>query len=238
MKERLISALASIPIVAAMTMSGACAATCPYGMVNDPYPGQCSRYIDINVDGICDFSQATATASDQGASTTYSDPQSSENSGSAGFDVHLEDGNNVSSLHDDGFAFDNGQVHSDGTGYFILPVSILLISAYLFTHYLFSKGIINRQRHRRFWNLFVTAGYLGTGVTGVLLIFIINLGVRTVLNPNITFLHAELAILMVVGTMIHIHLYWKPFKKIFKVLFNLKSYSNKKKHEKVPRLSE
>jgi hypothetical protein len=28
---------------------------------------------------------------------------------------------------------------------------------------------------------------------------------------------------MVIGTMIHLHLYWKPFKNMFKVLFRFKT---------------
>lgn len=30
---------------------------CPYGMVNDPYPGRCRRYTDKNGNGICDYSE-------------------------------------------------------------------------------------------------------------------------------------------------------------------------------------
>ena len=30
---------------------------CPFGLVNDPYPGQCRRYVDGNGDGICDLSE-------------------------------------------------------------------------------------------------------------------------------------------------------------------------------------
>lgn len=30
---------------------------CPRGLVNDTYPGACSRYVDTNKDGICDHSQ-------------------------------------------------------------------------------------------------------------------------------------------------------------------------------------
>lgn len=30
---------------------------CPRGLVNDTYPGACSRYVDVNKDGICDHSQ-------------------------------------------------------------------------------------------------------------------------------------------------------------------------------------
>lgn len=30
---------------------------CPFGLENDPYPGECGRYIDSNSDGLCDHSQ-------------------------------------------------------------------------------------------------------------------------------------------------------------------------------------
>ncbi len=36
---------------------------CPYGLVNDPYPGECRRYADSNDDGICDLSQSKPVAS-------------------------------------------------------------------------------------------------------------------------------------------------------------------------------
>ncbi len=29
---------------------------CPRGLINDPYPGQCRLYTDLNGDGICDYS--------------------------------------------------------------------------------------------------------------------------------------------------------------------------------------
>lgn len=35
---------------------------CPFGMVNDSYPGSCPRYIDTNNDGICDHSQSAPSA--------------------------------------------------------------------------------------------------------------------------------------------------------------------------------
>lgn len=36
-------------------------AACPYNVINDPYPGQCRRYIDRNGDGYCDRSAASTT---------------------------------------------------------------------------------------------------------------------------------------------------------------------------------
>lgn len=31
---------------------------CPYGLVNDPYPGKCRRYVDANGNGYCDLSES------------------------------------------------------------------------------------------------------------------------------------------------------------------------------------
>ncbi len=36
---------------------------CPKGLVNDPYPGACRRYVDTNGDNICDLSQSEPVAS-------------------------------------------------------------------------------------------------------------------------------------------------------------------------------
>jgi hypothetical protein len=30
---------------------------CPRGLINDPYPGRCRRYVDRNGNGICDLSE-------------------------------------------------------------------------------------------------------------------------------------------------------------------------------------
>ncbi len=127
---------------------------------------------------------------------------------------------------------DSGAPPADASNYHVLPITLLLIGGYFFTHYLFRKGILKPQKHKRIWNLLLVGGYLGTGVTGVLLTLMINLGISTIYNPAITYWHAELAILMVVRTLIHIHIYRKPFKNMFKVLFGFKSRSEKNDDEK------
>jgi len=33
------------------------AVACPFGLVNDPYPGRCRRYVDRNGNGLCDLSE-------------------------------------------------------------------------------------------------------------------------------------------------------------------------------------
>jgi len=42
---------------------------CPYGLINDPYPGECRRYVDLDGDGICDLSQPELVASGAVASS-------------------------------------------------------------------------------------------------------------------------------------------------------------------------
>ncbi len=242
LKEKLITALSSVPVVVALAMSTACAAGCPYGRTC-AYPGHCSRYTDSGGDGICDLSASvtssnanteTASSSSTGdissSTSTGSSPSSTSTNDQYSNAASTDSGNsspdtdtNASAVTDPGTGWDIGSVQGDHTNYFLFPVSILLVSAYLFTHYLFSKGILKQGTHRRIWNLLLTAGYLGTGITGVLLVLLINMGIRTALNQSITFWHVELAIIMFVGTLIHIHLYRKPFKNIFKVLLGFKT---------------
>ncbi|MEG3224533.1 MAG: hypothetical protein BME94_03160 [Methanobacteriales archaeon Met13] len=70
--------------------------------------------------------------------------------------------------------------------------------------------------------MLVTVGYVRVGITGVLLTTMVNLGIKAY-SQGITFWHVEMAILMVIGTLIHLHIYRKPFKRMFKVLFKWKS---------------
>lgn len=235
-KEKLVTALSSIPLIAGATMSASCAAGCPYYGLSCSAPGQCPRFTDSG-DGICDLAQSTSTSSPSDTPTSYD--TSNTNSGSAidsGSSVSTPDQTaqsssvssdqvntntdaNASAVTDQGSGLDSGSISSDGTNYYLFPISILLIGLYLFTYFLFNKGILSQKKHRRLWNLLITAGYAGTGITGILLILIINLGIKTALNPSVTFWHAELSILMVLTTLIHIHIYWKPFKNMFSVLF-------------------
>jgi hypothetical protein len=193
-KQKLLAAVSTIPFIAATTMSGSCATSCPYGMINDPYPGQCPRYTDITGEGICDLSQATAVATNTETSTTSTGDTTtttadSGNGHGSNTEATIQDqpaNANVTTIPDSS-GLDSGNLQGDTTNYYVLPVTIILIGGYLFTHYLFKKGILKRNKHRRIWNLLVTAGYLGTGVTGIILTIMINLGIRTTLNPSITY---------------------------------------------------
>lgn len=252
-KQKILGAAATVPLIAASTISGACAGGCPFGLVNDPYPGQCSRYLDLNGDGICDLSQSASSTATSPTSTGQTSSQSTSQSSShstssqnSAYDSNTgvqdngnNDPSNASAIQDQGNGgLDNGTLPVDTHNYHILPLTFLLIGGYFFTCYLFQKGILKPQQHKRIWNLLLVGGYAGTGITGVLLTFMVNLGISSIYNPGITYWHAELAILMVVGTLIHLHIYRKPFLKMFKVLFIFGKDSGRKSGLKSVNLSK
>ncbi|HEX3014220.1 MAG TPA: hypothetical protein VHO92_08110 [Methanobacterium sp.] len=237
-KQKIVGAAAAVPLIAASTMSGACAGGCPYGLTNDPYPGQCHLYTDSTGDGICDLSQAAAAASTQNADSNTQTTDSNTNidtqnsSSSDGYHGgHVQDGTSdqanasAATVHDPSSG--TGDSLNTGNDYHIIPVSLLIIGAYLFTHYLFSKGILKPQKHKRLWNSLLMGSFLGSGATGVLLIYMINFGVALAYRQGLNYWHVELSLLMVIATLIHFHIYRKPFKNMFKVLFPFKSSLNK-----------
>lgn len=79
----LIAALALFGIASAFVFPASALAwdNCPKGLVNDPYPGACRRYVDTNGDGICDLSQSkpaeSTTTTVAAATTTTRPPESS-----------------------------------------------------------------------------------------------------------------------------------------------------------------
>ncbi|GAF82714.1 unnamed protein product, partial [marine sediment metagenome] len=50
---------------------------CPFGFEDDPYPGECKRYIDTDGDGICDLSQPAPE--DRDASVTLNEENTKNN---------------------------------------------------------------------------------------------------------------------------------------------------------------
>ncbi|MTK64226.1 MAG: hypothetical protein F8N15_06855 [Methanobacterium sp.] len=206
--KKVVNAALTIPAIAVGTMSGSCAAGCPYGLVNDPHPGQCPRYTDLNGDGICDLSQ-TGTLTSTDPSTTDSNTSASNNSNDTNASANI-DHNNGS----DGSAVSGDDFH-------VIPLSLIIIGIYLFTLFLMSRGIISQKKYRRLWNLVLTAGFVGTGFTGALLLLLINLGIKTALNPSIDYWHVEISILMVIAVLIHMHIYRKPLKRMFKIFGSL-----------------
>jgi len=101
--------------------------------------------------------------------------------------------------------------------YDLLPISLVLIVMYLFSHILSKKKIISIAKHRLFWNMLLLLAFLGSGILGILLVIKINLGIAITLPFNIVFWHVEIGIAMVVISIFHILWHLSYFKTLFKI---------------------
>ena len=169
---------------------------CLYGKVNDTYPGDCSRYIDTDNDGICDHSQPAPA--DRGG----------DNSNIEG------DTDNLIARQD--IKTDVSKKESNST-YHLLPLSLLLVVLFVFSHILSKKGIISIVKHRQIWNILLLISFFISGLLGILLIIRINFGLIIPLPFNMLFWHVEVGIILFLITIFHLSWHLPYFKNIFKV---------------------
>jgi hypothetical protein len=169
---------------------------CPYGLLNDPFPGQCPRYTDTNQNDICDHSESPS-------STTL-------NSSSANQQTGVNDGN--------GTVSDVQEVKSvPAESYNLIPLATTTLILYLVSYLLYLEDRLKRNMFFNIWKYVLIASFILTGVTGLLLVIFVNYGIQTSWNLTIDFWHAEFAVIMAVSTLLHFHLYWKQVKKIFRM---------------------
>ncbi len=173
---------------------------CPYGLIDDPFPGQCPRYVDTNQDDICDHSQSSSVSSSDNSSTS-SEKKPGRESG--------KNGNNSSSDI-------QASKSVPRINYYLIPLTITTIIIYLITYLFYLEGRLRRRIFYKIWSNALNMSFMVTGVTGLVMVIMINSGIQTSWNLTISFWHAEFAILMAITTLIHIHLYWKQVKKVFK----------------------
>ncbi|MDY9923848.1 hypothetical protein [Methanobacterium sp.] len=174
---------------------------CPYGLLNDPFPGQCPRYVDTNQDNLCDHSESPSSGTLTNSSTTQSnDSVNSKNNSNSSF----SDIQNASSVPPE--------------NYNLIPLVTTTLIIYLITYLLYLENHLKRSIYYAIWKYVLMVSFILTGVTGLILGIFINYGIQTSWNLTIDFWHAEFAIIMAVSTLTHIHLYWKQVKKVFKII--------------------
>ncbi|MBI4814522.1 MAG: hypothetical protein HY802_09740 [Methanobacterium sp.] len=174
---------------------------CPYGLLNDPFPGQCPRYVDTNQDNLCDHSESPSSGTLTNSSTTQSnDSVNSKNNSNSSFS-DIQDASSV-----------------PPENYNLIPLVTTTLIIYLITYLLYLENRLKRSIYYAIWKYVLIVSFILTGVTGLILCIFINYGIQTSWNLTIDFWHAEFAIIMAISTLTHIHLYWKQVKKVFKII--------------------
>jgi hypothetical protein len=167
--------------------------SCPRGEEYCEDPGDCSRYVDTNSDGICDLSQPNPSAT----TASQLDSQIQAN-------IAIVDTNPVNSIITSG----NNRI------YHMVPIFVILSILYLLSHTLSKRRAISIATHRKIWNLLLLGTFLVSVILGLFLILRIDFDINISLPFDILLWHVEIGIAMGVICIFHIIWHWKYFKKM------------------------
>jgi hypothetical protein len=103
---------------------------CPFGLVNDPHPGQCAGYVDADGDGICDRSQP-----------------------------HPDDRNKTEGEVITGNLMEGGGTSMLVSRYDAIPLSIIMIASFMLTELLVKSGRVSVMAAKYFWNVILAIAF-------------------------------------------------------------------------------
>ena len=189
---RLSFLIAIILIFLSLNLNVCAWENCPFGEVNESYPGTCGRYIDTDNDNICDLSQPS--------------PEDREK-------IKEENNNEINSSINS-----IAQTKSNsGINYYFVPIAVILFIIYLTTLFLSRKKKIKLSKHRKIWNFILLITFLISGTFGLILAIIISYGIRLSFYSDLLFWHVEMGISMAIISIFHILWHLKYFKKMFQM---------------------
>lgn len=162
---------------------------CPLDIVNDPYPGNCGKYIDTDKNGICDHSEPNPNK-ELSENIMKSDVQESQ----------IKDSNSKT------------QKQIISSKYNFLSLSTIVIIFYLISYFSVKKGKIKLKTHKKIWNILLLFFFLISGLLGIILVLKVDYGFVFNLPFNILFLHVESGITMAIISFFHIFERIKCFK--------------------------
>jgi len=194
---------------------------CPFGFEDDPYPGECKRYIDTDGDGICDLSQPAPE--DRDASVTLNEENTKNN---------IIDDNKYSEESDEkvtgGFfiaeAASAQKTVSDSPpperkslpDYNFLDIFFVSLLIYFGAKFLARKLEISSYKEKKFWNVSLLISFIGSAGTGMILVFIRDYDWFKSINFNFLFWHVEFSIVMTLLGIFHALWHLKYYLSMFK----------------------
>ena len=166
---------------------------CPFGEINESYPGTCGRYTDTDQDNICDLSQlppaVRAQAENEENTETTQNEQASSTVNTSSSSARIQ--------------------------YYFVPIAVVLFILYAFTYILSKKKKIKRIQHRKIWNVLLLITFLVSGIFGIILAILISYGIRLSFYSDLLFWHVEFGIAMAMISFFHIGWHWNYYRRIF-----------------------
>jgi len=165
---------------------------CPFGEINESYPGTCGRYIDTDQDNICDLSQLPPAVRAQAENNENTDTTQNEQAASSA----------------------NTSSSSARIQYYFIPIAALLFILYTLTYMLSKKKKIKRIQHRKTWNVLLLITFLVSSIFGIILALLISYEIRLSFYSDLLFWHVEFGIAMAMISFFHIGWHWNYYKRI------------------------
>jgi len=194
---------------------------CPYGLEDDPYPGECKRYIDTDGDGICDRSQSAPE--DRNTDIALSDSNINENikddisyfeeikEKTAGGFLIAEAASTQKTVSDSPFP-----ERKSLPDYNFLEIFFITLLIYFGGKFLARKSEISVCQERIFWNILLLVSFIGSAGTGMILVFIRDYNWFMSINFNFLFWHVEFSIAMALLGIFHAFWHLKYYLSILK----------------------
>ena len=174
---------------------------CPFGIINDEYPGDCGRYIDTNNDGICDQSQPNPATSQN---------QEVENNETSTTEEQLLSEETITEKS----ILTNKNI--------IILIASFLITALgiITTKILTKKQLLSTMKEKILWNILLLIFFMPSAITGVLLTLMVDFPILREISINFIELHSYTSFffMWISGYHIlwHTTYYIKGMKKVFK----------------------
>lgn len=194
---------------------------CPFGLEDDPYPGECKRYIDTDGDGICDLSQLAPE--DRNTNISLNEENVKEN---------IIDNNKYSEEINEKVrgglfiaeAASTETTFSDSPSperkslpdYNFLEIFLVALLIYFGGKFLARKLEISLCKEKKFWNVFLLISFIGSAGTGMILVFIRDYDWFRSINFNFLFWHVEFSIIMTLLGIFHALWHLKYYLSIFR----------------------
>ncbi|HOX30459.1 MAG TPA: hypothetical protein P5080_04680 [Candidatus Paceibacterota bacterium] len=159
---------------------------CPFGVVDDPYPGQCGRYIDADNNGFCDHSQEL----------TLDKVINSQSASQAAGEQALEKNRPL-------------------IDYYFWQITLAIGAAWFFSVRLAKMGKLKLSTQRKFWNLMLLAAFLATSATSIIILLNASYGTAIKTPFDLGFWHIETGLAMIIISVLHIFWHIPYFKSYF-----------------------
>ncbi|MFC2162623.1 hypothetical protein ACFLRF_02995 [Candidatus Altiarchaeota archaeon] len=190
MKEFLLMLMVSALVPTVSAQSG----DCPFGEVEDEFPGKCGLYTDKDCDEVCDRSEPT---------TGEADPRSRKDDASLSQDSGIgSPGPLLASIPSKAIV-----IMTPSVRYSFHEISLVMLVLFTVTEILVKKGKVRLLTARYFWNAVLALSFLACAATIIPYMYRWNVGFDYI------WWHVEAGIVMIWICVYHIYTYGRFFTR-------------------------